>query len=136
MMRLIDKWFREWYKQAGASEQQISIVEALLEVQFPGDYKNLLRWSNGGEGQLGNTYVSLWAVEELVQLNEDYKIGVFLPDVVCIGTDGGPNAFCLDYATASGRPSLIQAPLGGLGRDDVLFLGDDFTSGLQTAISM
>ncbi|EMF42464.1 hypothetical protein LEP1GSC067_2887 [Leptospira interrogans serovar Lora str. TE 1992] len=63
-----------WTIQPGTNLNTIQKIESIFKVTFPEDYKQILLWSNGGEGKVGNRYLSLWKIEELVQLNEDYQI--------------------------------------------------------------
>ncbi len=61
-----------WTIQSGTNLNTIQKIESIFKVTFTEDYKQILLWSNGGERKVGNRYLSLWKIEELVQLNEDY----------------------------------------------------------------
>jgi len=58
----------------GVDSKDITVIEERLNASFPQDYITLLQWSNGGEGYVGENYISLWKVEDLPALNEDYQI--------------------------------------------------------------
>ena len=45
---------------------------------LPDDYKEFMLWSNGGEGNIGSQYLSLWKIEDLMQLNKEYQIQKYL----------------------------------------------------------
>ena len=62
---------------------------------LPDDYKEFMLWSNGGEGNIGSQYLSLWKIEDLMQLNKDTKYKVFVEKSLVIGTDGGDN--CIGF---------------------------------------
>ncbi len=71
-------------------------VEAKLKVSFPDDYINFITVCNGGEGIVGNSYLAMWDVKELVSLNEDYGVAEFAPWIVLFGGNGGGLGYGFD----------------------------------------
>ena len=124
-----------WSKRAGASAEQIGQAEAALGVQFPPDYGSFLSWSNGGEGQIGSRYLSIWSSDEIRKLNDDYQIGRYLPGVVGIGTDGGNLCYALDYRADAEAPRLVQCALGDLDLASIVLLGSTFRNFIEAALS-
>lgn len=123
-----------WHKEAGATEAQIARLEQAVRFALPDDYKTFLRWSDGGEGELGARYLSLWPSTELTQLNEDYRIGSYLPSILAIGSDGGGKCFALDYRAAAGQPSLVQVPFAVLTPEYITVIGRTFRDGVERAL--
>ena len=64
----------------GVDSKDITVIEERLNAAFPQDYITLLKRSNGGEGYVGENYISLWKVEDLPALNEDYQIQKYLSE--------------------------------------------------------
>lgn len=61
---------------------------------FPADYKEFLDMYNGGSGSVGeNSYLQIWAFEDIDELNKDYEVVEFLSKIVLIGSDGGDTAY-------------------------------------------
>ena len=54
---------REWHAQAGAHEDELKSLEDILPFELPNDYKALLLASNGGEGPLAASPLSLCLYE-------------------------------------------------------------------------
>jgi hypothetical protein len=135
MNRAINAIAAHWFKNDGATGEQILEVERLLRFVLPEDYKVFLRWSNGGEGNLGRDYLSLWPIEQVGQLNEDYQIDRYLPMVLAIGSDGGGECFALDYTTSATRPALIRVPFGDLDPDCCEVIGPTFREGLERLLT-
>jgi hypothetical protein len=123
-----------WFKRTGARADQIRQAEAALGVQFPPDYSSLLSWSNGGEGQIGNRYLSIWSSDEIRQLNDDYQIGRYLPGVVGIGTDGGGQCYALDYRSDAKAPQIVQCALGDLDFESIVPLASTFRAFIEAAL--
>lgn len=117
-----------------ALSSQLQTIETLCGHNFPDDYKFFLLWSNGGKGQISQVYLSLWRVEEIVTLNNDYQINFYLPNILAIGSAGGGEAFCLDYRERQASPSLIRVPFGDLSYDSFEMIGDTFEDGLKNLL--
>lgn len=62
-----------------ATEDTLNAVMQDLKIDLPHDYKEFLGASNGGEGLLGQNYVSLWKAEELGRRNTSYNVASFAP---------------------------------------------------------
>ena len=54
-------------------------MEGRLGFQLPVDYRSFLLKSNGGEGFVGEHYLVLWKVEELIEFNRDYAVDEWAP---------------------------------------------------------
>jgi SMI1 / KNR4 family (SUKH-1) len=133
LQEIIDKLQPYWFKKAGATIQQIGVVETLLGRMLPAEYKEFLLWSNGGEGKFFDNYLSLWQIEELPTLNADYKINVYLPNVIAIGSNGGGEGIILDFNN-SVEPALKRVPFGDLDFASSFVLGESFKLGLSRYI--
>lgn len=104
----------------GVDSKDIAVIEERLNAAFPQDYITLLKRSNGGEGYFGENYISLWKVEDLPALNEEYQIQKYLSEkFLGIGTDGGGicYGFCLDK-----NYSIFKCPLGDLDINEVVIV--------------
>ena len=64
-------------------------VEEIGGVLLPEDYLEFMREHNGGEGEVGGTYLVLFPLEELETVYDNYDLGRVLPGYVAIGGDGG-----------------------------------------------
>ncbi|HEY8602207.1 MAG TPA: SMI1/KNR4 family protein [Thermomicrobiales bacterium] len=133
MDALIRRIKHAWYKEPGATLEQVRHVEEILGFPLPEDYIQFILWSNGGEGELGKMYLSLWKVEDLIETSDTYLIRHYLPDCIGIGTDGGDYGYCFDYRENRQRPTLIRVDLGALDPDAIDVLGQDFQSILELA---
>lgn len=71
--------FASFQSRPGADEEQISNAQRVLRVRFPAEYAEFLRVRNGGEGLVGQTFVVLWDVSELGQMNRAYEPDVWAP---------------------------------------------------------
>lgn len=105
MKEIIQKYFSDAQSEMMYTEthtfnlptelEVIEKVEKELNIKFPQDYKDFLLIANGYEGVLGQSYVQLIKVEEVVKYTEMYG-GEFFPWAIYLGADGGNEMFVLD----------------------------------------
>lgn len=107
-----------------ASEINIKNVEELLSINFPQEYYDFLLISNGGEGAIGQSYLVLWEIEDLVELNDAYGVEEFAPGLLIIGSDGGDTAYCIDIR--SDIKPFVQVPFVGMDLSEVQVCSNDF----------
>ncbi|MBO9128511.1 SMI1/KNR4 family protein [Bacillus sp. 165] len=93
-------------------KEELEKVEKELNVKFPSDYVEFMIKSNGGEGNIGESYLRLWKIEELVKGNEDYSVSEFAPGLLIIGSDGGGTAFGYDFREEI--PDLVEVDFIGM----------------------
>ena len=125
-----------WSCEKGVSKNVLESVEQITGFKLPQDYKNFMQWSNGGEGVLTNIRLSFWPAEDLVSLNEDYKINEYLgKKVLAIGSDGGPICLLLDYQGNNDEPCFSSVNFGGLDPDEIKVIAPKFTLALELAIA-
>lgn len=104
-------------------------VEELLGISLPNDYSNFLLFTNGGEGIVGQSYLALWKIEDLHELNDAYKTYEFAPGLVIIGSNGSDIAYCLDTRT-NAKP-FVAVPFIGMGLDEVQHCGNNLLDLLE-----
>ncbi|MBN3761252.1 SMI1/KNR4 family protein [Burkholderia sp. Ac-20365] len=117
-----------FHANARSTSAGIAGLETALGVSLPPDYKDFLLWADGGEGDVGDLYVSMWSAEQVVELDALFSIRARMgQDFVGIGTDGGDYCFALDLRNG-GR--FVVVPLGALAREEVKPLATDLVAGL------
>jgi len=94
-------------------------IEKINEVVLPKDYVEFMKNHNGGEGDVGETWLILYPLEELQEINDDYEIEKFLSGHIIIGSNGGGELYGIDNkGNYFNVPALID-------EDDVSLLGTD-----------
>jgi hypothetical protein len=120
---IIKKISNQWNIISIAELQQISTIEKELGIVFPEDYKTFLKWSNGGEGYIGENYISLWKVENLIILNKEYQIQKYLSNsFLAIGTDGGG----ISYGFNVSNYTVFKCPFGDLDINEISIVAKSF----------
>lgn len=71
-------------------------IEKINDVILPLQYINFMKKHNGGEGDIGETWLVLFRFEDLQEINDDYCIEEFLPSHIIIGTNGGGELYGID----------------------------------------
>lgn len=88
-------------------------------VKLPQDYIDFMKEHNGGEGDIGESWLVLYPMEELQKYNDDSEISEYLPNHIIIGGDGGEELYGI---TPDGKyfnvPSMFE-------EEEVTILCDD-----------
>lgn len=95
------------------AENGLPAIETKLGKTLPADYKELLEISNGGEGSLGKEYLMIWAVEELVEYNQQYEVEKYAPGWLVFGSNGGGEAYAFDYRSGQ-FGGVVKVPFVGM----------------------
>lgn len=116
-----------WIKEPGANEELIRSTEIAIGRELPSDYKEFVRLSNGGYGQLSSSYLKLWDLDNLEGVKEE--VDRYMKDMLVIGSDGGPIWFGLKGRGESCRMMFMF--VGDLDEEIVYPIGDSFSEGLD-----
>jgi hypothetical protein len=104
---------RDLAKPPGADAAVLAAVEAQVGAHFPEDYRSFVQSANGAEGPVGEGYLSLWPIEEIALLNEQYEVASFVPGLVLFATDGGNTGYAVDTTSNA----IVELPLIGMSRE-------------------
>lgn len=104
-------------------------VQRKLRIVFPQEYVCFVTESNGAEGFIGNSYLALWPLEEIILLNEAAEVSKFAPGLLLFGSDGGDTAYAFD--TRSDAMTIVELPFIGMGLEATKPCGDTFTEFLE-----
>lgn len=100
----------------------MSILENQLGIEFPGDYKVFLKFTNGFEGLINEFVVQFLPVDQISKSTQD-ACAKFFPWAIYIGTNGNLEMFVLDKRKVPYQFGLLPY----IAKDnDFLPLGDSF----------
>lgn len=110
-------------RRAPASSHDIDDLISRSKIEFPPDYLEFMRQSDGAEGPIGNErYLVLWSTKNIIELNEQYHVDEFAPQLLVFGSDGGGEAFAFDRRT---KPAtIVRVPF--IGFDEAVIYGSRF----------
>ncbi|MCC6999824.1 MAG: SMI1/KNR4 family protein [Deltaproteobacteria bacterium] len=126
----IRKWLETTGTPNGVSDDQASRFATRYGLALPPDYLAFLRASNGAEGPIGaEAYIALWSLDDVAARNEEYQVGLRVPGVLLIGSDGGGEGFGFDFRDPS--TPLVNVPLVGMAPGEVKRIAPTFTRFLE-----
>jgi cell wall assembly regulator SMI1 len=118
----------------GASKAAVLAAEQALSRGIPEDYQRVLLQTDGLEGFIGEyQYIVLWAVADLVGLNQAYSVAEFAPGVTLLGTNGADTGY--GFREQDGVAHYVQVPLVGMDLSHVSVLGETFQEMLNRLAS-
>ena len=112
-----------------AEKEEIEKVEKELSIVFPKNYKNFMIESNGLEGEIGEiSYLVIWSIDEIIELNEEYEVEEYMPNLIYFGSDGGDMAYAFDKEN---NMEIIEIPFDSIHIEDKELLGKNFEEFIQ-----
>ena len=93
-----------------ATIEALASLRISVPFDLPAEYYELLGWSDGGEGPLGEIYLTVWSSGLVLNLNNSYEFLDFLPNVWVIGSD---DSYFYAYERTSGQGTMaMRFPVG------------------------
>lgn len=71
-------------------------ITDVMGIPLPEDYLTFMKKHNGGEGEAAESYIVLYPLEELEEMNEAYAFQEDLPGHILIGSDGADEMYGID----------------------------------------
>lgn len=100
--------------------KKIQNVEKEMNLKFPQEYIDILLFSNGFTGSIGEKgWFELWKIEELVENNKMYKFSTQLPGILIIGSNQGGFNYGIDLRTETPHYIMVDP----IDMKDTLFFG-------------
>jgi hypothetical protein len=87
-----------------------------LGIVWPHEFVELMSITNGGEGWVGESYLSVYELDQIARFNSPE----FHPGLVLFGSDGGGEGFA--FRKSSTPPDIVMANL--VGPDPAIPQGD------------
>lgn len=106
------------------------VTEEVSGVLLPEDYLAFMKKHNGGEGDIGGTYLVLFPLEELQTVNDNYATAEVLDGCVIIGGDGGGELYGV---TEDGRYFNVPAIMD---KEDITYLGNTMEEFIRAVIAL
>ena len=126
----VENMLSRFEKETPLSEGEFEAVTKSFDFTIPETYLNVMKVSNGGEGEIGDeSWLVLFPINELQQVNDNYRLLMTdIPDYFLIGKDAADTgyAFHKTYGTfhSFGLMSNFKT-------DSIEFLGKDFVAFLE-----
>jgi len=115
--------FSKWrWEPNGPFFRLVDPPEALMAQAVPADFTAALTEYGGREGFLGQCYLRLYRLAELLSVNEAFAVPRYAPGLLIFGSDGAGEAYAFELGT--GR--ILMVPFVPLGMDDAQVVGNDF----------
>ena len=114
-----------------ASSDEIEAFEHEAGITLPSEYREFLRFTDGGEGFIGpNSYAMLWRVDELLRFNKEYQADEYAPGLLLFGSSGGGEAFAFDLRPHR-KQQIVSVPFIGMDLNEILPIAETFDGFLE-----
>lgn len=112
-------------KRSAPPKTDVTSIESALGFTLPQDYVFYILNYLGYEDFIGQEYVRLWDLDELVEMNKGYQIQNYLPSMFGIGGNGGGEMIALEYK-GSVFTRVVLIPFIVMIEEDAIEIGNSF----------
>jgi hypothetical protein len=114
-------------KRATDPEQALESVKKAAGFPIPADYQHFLRNYAGFEGAIGEQYLRLEDVDEVLETNEGYEVQQHLPRTLMIGSNGGGEFIAIVYMTDTQGYKVVLSPFVDMDERYHVWIGNTFS---------
>lgn len=127
-MKVADEILKKYNWPTRTTSDKTDLVDIEKEIGFdlPDDYKGFLLRHGGHETQIGEEYIKLWDKDDLLSLNQEYKIFENLSGTIGIG-DNGAGEFIGIEKLVDGGLRIVLTPFIDLQKQYHIEVGQTFT---------
>lgn len=120
---------KAWTPARPASEESIGAAEQALNLKFPEAYRQLLLYSDGGELEMEEAFISLFDLDYLLELNPHPVWSPGLPGMIFFANDQGDYLYYFDPENSLGRGSwaVYGVEMGSSNFERSMYLAKDIT---------
>ncbi|KNY30129.1 SMI1/KNR4 family protein [Pseudobacteroides cellulosolvens] len=102
--------------------EDLKKVEDAVGISFPQQYKEFMLFSNGAVGEVGDSYLTIWELEDVEEFYEDCCKDN-LDNIVLFASDGAKMGYGFDK---NKNEYIVSVPLDSLEIDYVGFCANTF----------
>lgn len=104
-----------WWPKPGAVESSISALCEVLPFETPAGYLELLRSSNGGEGELAIEpwWFQLYDIEDVISCWRLPELREYFPTFFFFGSNGGLESYAFDMSASAPWPVVAIDQIAG-----------------------
>src|SRR6218665_864588 len=112
----------EWCGAPGAKDEDIAALRSELPFEPPAEYLDLLRVSNGGEGELAlpPLWLQLFDISFALQLWSDTHYRKEYPMLFFFGSNGGFESIAVDMSRPKPWPVVMVDCVAGIESSEVI----------------
>lgn len=103
-----------WLEENGITESDISYLNERLDYEFPQEFIDLYKQTNGFRASLNELYIEFWGIDQIVSFNEIYEDVIDGQHVFFASSDEGYDS----YAYKKGTDEIYVFPTD-CGVDDI-----------------
>jgi hypothetical protein len=95
-----------------------------IDSSLPLGFLDFFKEANGADINTGESFILLWPLTEMIQLNKDYSVEEYAPEFFIFGSDGGDTAFAIEKSTGD----IYEMPFIGMSKEEAVFKNKTFES--------
>lgn len=115
-------------RNAAPTSDEVEAFLGKVDFKLPKGFIEFFKEANGADISTDEKYVVLWALTEMVQLNNEYNVAEYAPEFFIFGSDGGDTAFAIEKSTGD----IYEMPFIGMSKEEAVFRNKTFTGFIES----
>lgn len=107
--------------------EEIEVFLKQVDFILPEGFISFFKEANGADINTDECYILLWALTDMIELNNDYNVQEYAAEFFIFGSDGGGNAFAIEKITGD----IYELPFIGMSKDTAIFKNDSFAEFIE-----
>jgi hypothetical protein len=114
-------------KNSPPEHNEIAVFLKGIGFILPKGFMDFFKESNGADVSSDTSYVTLWPLTDMIQLNKEYNVDEYASNFFIIGSDGGDTAYAIEKTTGY----IFEMPFIGMSNDEAVFKFKGFDDFLE-----
>lgn len=115
-------------RNTAPTAQEVEVFLKQIDFAFPKGFIDFFKESNGADISTDESYIILWALTDMIQLNKDYSVEEYAPEFFIFGSDGGDTAYAIEKSTSD----IYEMPFIGMSKEEAVFKNKTFTEFIES----
>lgn len=119
---LIQKLLVDFKMGSLPAKEDVSELIEKIDFDIDKDYLDFIKTYNGGEGFVGEEFLSLWFISDIIKMNPYYKEDTYAKSIFFFGSNGGDAG----YGFRKSDGVVFEVPYIDMSQECSIMLGSNF----------
>ncbi|MCD0465079.1 SMI1/KNR4 family protein [Flavobacterium sp. ENC] len=107
--------------------EEIEVFLKQVDFILPVGFISFFKEANGAAISTEEGYILLWALTDMIELNNDYNVKEYAPEFFIFGSDGGDIAFAIEKNTGD----IYKLPFIGMSKEAAILKNNSFAEFIE-----
>lgn len=109
------------------TKEEVASFVKMIDFILPVGFRDFFEGANGAEINGDESFIILWPLTDMIQLNKEYNVEEYAPEFFIFGSDGGDMAYAIERLTGA----IFEMPFIGMSKEEAVFRDETFTGFIE-----